>query len=562
MLKVSIKLKKNNLVVILIILFFTSLKSNQIIFEKKQLPTNQFSNYLSEFGNEGEDLKVWNEIFFDKSLEDIKIFMNYLPSKSSSSVIQDIVFKFLSSKKKLSRNVVDLDDDQEIFELYIKKLFETGRINEIELFYSQSPDLKDNEFILKKMIEGNLLRNRHKEACKILRNKTNYTPDIFGKVIIICDILNSKFDEAKLGLSLLKEQNKPGDIFFIDLAYSLMSEENISESDSLKKNLEEIKTLNPIIMSSLQFADISPSYEQIENLDTSGLLFILSNPSVDTDLKIFCSEILVKQGRIGIDMLSEAYQLSRFKNRDIENALKLYKTLSPAKARPLLYQSILREKDNENKSKKIIALLKISENDNLLKAVSKLVSDLLPKNFENFKKDDALITSKMYQSIQNFFMAESVLDVVEELENDTEILFQSISISVCKFINGESINMRELENKLEKIKDKGKIDFEKFNKIIMVMILNFDFSQKIKNILSSSEFLIAKKNPANLQSLFLANSFSTQNDLFNSLIIFFKITSENNFEDLNLIENYQVLMILKNLGFKKELKELSESILL
>ena len=308
MLKVSIKLKKNNLVVILIIFFFTSLKSNQIIFEKKQLPTNQFSNYLSEFGNEDEDLKVWNEIFFDKSLEDIKIFMNYLPSKSSSPVIQDIVFKFLSSKKKLSRNVVDLDDDKEIFELYIKSLFETGRINEIELFYSQSPDLKDNEFILKKMIEGNLLRNRHKEACKILRNKTNYTPDVFGKVIIICDILNSKFDEAKLGLSLLKEQNKPGDIFFIDLAYSLMSEENISESDSLKKNLEEIKTLNPIIMSSLQFADISPSYEQIENLDTSGLLFILSNPSVDTDLKIFCSEILVKQGRIGIDMLQKACQ--------------------------------------------------------------------------------------------------------------------------------------------------------------------------------------------------------------------------------------------------------------
>ena len=33
-------------------------------------------------------------------------------------------------------------------------------------------------------------------------------------------------------------------------------------------------------------------------------------------------------------MLSQAYQLSRFKNSDIENSLKLYKTLSPAKARP------------------------------------------------------------------------------------------------------------------------------------------------------------------------------------------------------------------------------------
>ena len=63
--------------------------------------------------------------------------------------------------------VLSLEEDNKIFELYIDKLFETGRINEIELYYSQYPELKKNEFILKKMIEGNLLRNRHGEACKI-----------------------------------------------------------------------------------------------------------------------------------------------------------------------------------------------------------------------------------------------------------------------------------------------------------------------------------------------------------------------------------------------------------
>ena len=68
-----------------------------------------------------------------------------------------------------------------------------------------------------------------------------------------------------------------------------MSEENISDSKNIKK-LEEIKSLNPIIMSSLQFADISPNYDQVEKLNTSGLLFILSKSSVDTDIKIFCSE--------------------------------------------------------------------------------------------------------------------------------------------------------------------------------------------------------------------------------------------------------------------------------
>ena len=188
------------------------------------------------------------------------------------------------------------------------------------------------------------------------------------KVIIICDIIANKYDQAKLGLLLLKEQNKPGDSFFIDLAYSLMSENSQADSESIKKKLDQIKSLNPIIMSSLQFADISPTYEQVENLNTSGLLFVLSNPSVETDIKIFCSELLIKQGRISFDFLSEAYLLPRYKNAELENALNIYKTLSPAKARPLLYQSIIIEKNEEVKFQKIVALLKVSIIDNSIQS--------------------------------------------------------------------------------------------------------------------------------------------------------------------------------------------------
>ena len=43
---------------------------------------------------------------------------------------------------------------------------------------------------------------------------------------------------------LLKEQNNPGDIFFIELAYSLMSENNLSDSDYLSKILNDVKELN------------------------------------------------------------------------------------------------------------------------------------------------------------------------------------------------------------------------------------------------------------------------------------------------------------------------------
>ena len=109
------------------------------------------------------------------------------------------------------------------------------------------------------------MRNRHAEACKILEKNFNEDLLDLGKIVIICNIINNKFDEAKLGLQLLKEQNNPGDIF-IELAFSLMSEKNKLDAKGLKKTLDTLKELNPIIISSLQFADISPNFEQIEKI--------------------------------------------------------------------------------------------------------------------------------------------------------------------------------------------------------------------------------------------------------------------------------------------------------
>ncbi len=546
--------------VLIFLFFFESANSNQELFQKQPKIFSNNDNYISEIGIDKYENFIWQNIFFDKSFEDIKSFVSNLPTKSSNAVVQDLVFSFLTSKKTLSKNLISKEQDDEIFQTLVDQLFKTGRLNEIELFYSESVSLSDNDFILKKMIEGNLLRNRHSEACKILENKVRDKPVFFGKIMIICDILNAKYEEAKLGLSLLKEQNNPGDIFFIDLAYSLMSEKNISESDHLKKNLDEIKELNPIIMASLQFADISPNFEQIANLSTSGLLFILSNPSVDTDLKIYCSEILAKQSRVSIEMLSEAYQLSRFENKDVENAFNLYKTLSPVKARPLLYQSILRDENPSSKYEKIIALLKISINDGLLSAISNLVVDLI--SFEKYVKTDAdaLLISKMYQSKKKFYEAKQILNGRQQT---VEIRFREIALDLSQFLNKQDIDYFSLEKKLFDVSNEEKINVEDFNKIMMVLIVNLDLNQGISNIIKRSEILnIDKTNESNLKNLFLAEKYSRNKDFFNSMNVFFSILGNQDFTDLSLIENYSALLILKNLGFEKELTQLSESILL
>ena len=143
------------------------------------------------------------KLFSNKSFKEIELFLQTMPINTSDKLIQEIIYEILVSKKTFDRNLINNNDDKVLFEIFINKLFDTGRLNEIELVYSQASELESNSFILKKMIEGNLLRNRHSEACKILQ-KVNPRPTIFGKIMIICNIINNKFDEARFGLQLLK----------------------------------------------------------------------------------------------------------------------------------------------------------------------------------------------------------------------------------------------------------------------------------------------------------------------------------------------------------------------
>ena len=552
-----IKLKKISLILFILIFFSDTLKSNQIFKDRKVLnKKKETSSFISEIGDVYKDT-IWNSIFLDKTFDDIDNFIKTIPTKSPNPFIQEMIFDFLTTKKKLNNKNISNEEDSKILELLINQLFETGRINEIEYYYSQSSNLKMNEFILVKILEGNFLRNRQEEACKILAENSSVSPAIFGKVIIICDIIANKYDQAKLGLLLLKEQNKPGDSFFIDLAYSLMSENSQADSESIKKKLDQIKSLNPIIMSSLQFADISPTYEQVENLNTSGLLFVLSNPSVETDIKIFCSELLIKQGRISFDFLSEAYLLPRYKNAELENALNIYKTLSPAKARPLLYQSIILEKNEEVKFQKIVALLKVSIIDNLFIQTSSLVHKLVDLQKLTASKEQIFLISRMFQVQNEFDKADEVLRIIEN-EYDLDLIFREISIELNRRLLDKSVDIDLLEEKIKKLDKVKELNSQKYQKIIMNLMFNYDLSQLTKNIINKLSFSSNEKfNSNSLHNLSLAEKYSKKQDLFNSTKILFKTLGNKNFNDLTILESYKILLILRNLGFEKELRSIS-----
>ena len=552
---------KSKILLFLIIIFIASnSRAQQIEFiEDYSQKRNQVEFFnLSLYDKDTENL--WKNIFIDKDYDQISIFLDNLPVNSKNKVFQEIIFQILTSSKIFPKKRISDEQFSFIFNKIVDKLFVTGRFNEIEFLYSKYPKLSNTSFVLQKMIEGNLLRNRHAEACKILEKNFDENLLNLGKIMIMCNIINSKFDEAKLGLQLLKEQNNPGDLFFIELAFSLMSEKNELDSKGLKKTLDNLKELNPIIISSLQFADISPNFEQIEKFSISGLLSILSNPSVERELKIYCSEILVKIGRIDAETLSNAYQLSRFEPSEVERANKIYKTLAPNRARPLLFQAILRDKKPETRFNKIISLIKVSQSDNLIKEISKLIDITDDLKIHVNSNEEAIILSKLFQSRELYFDAR---DILSKNYKKPESDYRKIAIELSEAMQKSDTSFYRVENDLDLVKSIENQESLYLKKIIMIISLYLNLNQeeieKLQEISISKELKLSGND---FKNLLMAQKLSTNKDYFNSISLMFKIVGDEDFEDLNIIKTYTLLTILKNLGLENEFRSLSERVLL
>ena len=131
-----------------------------------------------------------------------------------------------------------------------------------------------------------------------------------------------------------------------------------------------------------------------------------------------------------------------------------------------------------------------------------------------------------------------------------------------QFLNNGYLDENKLRDYLIGLNKNKKITSEKLRKILMVLVLNVELPQDIINLISNFSFSESdKEEKGNLQYLFLTDSFSNNKDIFNSLDIFFKIVSNRDFEELSLLENYQVLKILKNFSLDNYYKRLLENML-
>ena len=508
---------------------------------------------------------VLSNLFERKSFDEIMSFMNHLPTKGNNYIIHELVKKVLNSGYNLQDIELTVEEDTKLFDVRINKLFEIAGFNEIDRIYSSIPSNLKNENITLKRVEAYFLRNEYKNACDLLNNENFEKSYLFGKFEIICNIINQKFEKARFNLALLKEINEPGNNLFIDLCYSIMGDVKILKPEVMSEKLEKISVLNPILLSSLQIAEISPNFEHIKNSPTSFLTFILGSPSSSVEIKLYTAETLVKQKRIDNSMLAEIYQLIIFEPEDISNALDRYKSLSPVRARSLLYQSLINEKDEALKFQIVKSLLKHAKQDRLFTNLSFLIKDTIKFNqLENLMTDDIKLIIDILSATKSFDNAEEFLKI-KAYENGVlkkEFADKEISLNLQRYVEDKSFfNISQLEYLLEEIKNQNRFNKEKMN-ILLISSIIFDFNDKIINNLQeiiSTELI--EKTDIDLFNFIIGLNSIEKKDYFNSIKVIFRIFEDNKINDLSELELFLVLKFLMVFEYDSEFKHLVNEIL-
>ena len=109
--------------------------------------------------NENDEISEFKNLFNNKSFDQIKLFLDNLPTNNPNHSVQNLVSRILNSNFDLTSVELTKNNDLELFEKRINKLFETAEFTAIDKIYSKISIDTNNDNINLKRIEALFLRN-------------------------------------------------------------------------------------------------------------------------------------------------------------------------------------------------------------------------------------------------------------------------------------------------------------------------------------------------------------------------------------------------------------------
>ena len=338
-------------------------------------------------------------------------------------------------------------------------LLKNSDLNLIEEYLIKNKKIKNNEKLIKFLVDEYLSKSELEKSCKIL-SKLNYpTEDKYlSKFNIYCLINSNKREEAQLQFDLQKELGFE-DIFFEKkfnylMKYDTSIDETISEKNILDFHLSH--RANPDFIFE---PNKSTSKKIWSYLSTSNLLTNIENVELEDRQKILSIEKATHEGNYTEEELFNLYKRFQFNINQLLNVKQSHKLLMDVESRALLYQGILLNNEADKKLE-LVKILKdsfIKEgntnafNNELVAILKKIEEKDIPSNYSNFYNK--------YVKSEKF--------VLKKIKINNKVIHQSKLINYLK----KDVDKKDLEKDLNDILKKIKKN-KKY----------FILKKKIKNI--------------------------------------------------------------------------------
>ncbi len=395
-------------------------------------------------------------------------------------------------------------------------LLENSDLDLIEKYLIKNQKIKNNEKLIKFLINEYLSNSELEKSCKVL-SKINYpTEDKYlTKFNIYCLINNNKKEEAQLQYDLKKELGFKDDFFDKKfnylMEYDLSIDETVSEATILDFHLSH--RTNP----NFSFEPNDSTSKKIwRYLSTSNLLTSIDSVDLENEQKILSIEKATHEGNYTEKELFELYKRFQFNINQLLNVNQSYKLLKNVESRALLYQGILINSDIDKKLE-LSKLLKESFvkeekgnafNNELVNILYKIDEKDVPLNYSRFYK-------KYVQTEKSN---------LKKIKINNKVIHQSKLINYLKGDLDEDEIKKDLNDILKKVK-KNKKYFVSIKDIILLETLKSDgieFDKKYDSLYEVDNLNM----PSDLQKL-IENEESGL-----VLLRLVQILGQDNFEDL------------------------------
>ncbi|OPZ78317.1 MAG: hypothetical protein BWY78_00651 [Alphaproteobacteria bacterium ADurb.Bin438] len=201
-----------------------------------------------------------------------------------------------------------LDKEGDFLKQKVKLLYNMGDLKNTIKLISLIPEDMNSEYYKELKYDSLMLSFYYRKTCKEIETDGS-SSSYFDKLRVFCNLYQKKYDNAKLSLMIMREQQIKGELF-----YSIANA--VIEKDKLIVEPEKASYLTPTILGLYRLNNQEFSLPLTSNTDIWILKNTFKNGKINFEDKLKSAEILISKGIISTEEFKEFI----FKNK--ENSLK------------------------------------------------------------------------------------------------------------------------------------------------------------------------------------------------------------------------------------------------